>query len=180
MKKIDPFLAVAIFGSTQFDQPEVLDDVGGEEVDDDLQQPFDLFFDRTALERLNLTKSDSPARIRTQLTKAATTYRGSIARTEERLIDNIRWVCAFDCDGNLIDAQQVSGDLGKRGSDLSWDDEVTLDGISEGFQKRTNARIATFHAVVDKIFAGWPEEAAEVKAVFKEALNVERAQVLGG
>ena len=120
----DPFMATAIFGSAEFDQPENLDDVVGDEVDDELQEPFTLFFDRAALQNLGHAKSDSPA-ITSSLAKAAITRKFGIARTEERLIDGTRWACAFDADGNLVDSQELEpGSLGKRSSEPGWDDQL--------------------------------------------------------
>jgi hypothetical protein len=114
MKKVDAFLATAIFGSAQFDEPEVLDDVVGDEVDDQLQQLFDSFFDRAALERLQLCKSDSLAKT-SSLAKAGIPRKFGIARVETREIDNTIWAVAFDADGNLVDQQEIGpGPLGKR------------------------------------------------------------------
>jgi hypothetical protein len=167
MKKFapDPFVATAIFGSAEFDQPESLDDVVGDEVDDELKEPFDLFFDRAVLERLQLTKTNEPAG--TTLAKAASTYRGSIARTEERLIDGVVWVCGFDCDGNLIDAQQVSRELGKRSSD-DWDAPLT-----PGLRKRSTAGLEKCYAALDRVFLPVTTELGkelrnEARAIIKE------------
>jgi|SRR5580704_15101377 hypothetical protein len=166
MKKVDAFLATAIFGSAQFDEPEVLDDVVGDEVDEELQEPFDLFFDRAALERLQLTKSNERAGT-TQLTKGAITYRGSIARTEERFIDGVVWICGFDAAGTLIDAQQVSRELGKRGSN-DWDAELV-----PGLRKRSTAGLEKCYAALDRVFLPATTELGkelrnEARAVIKE------------
>ena len=49
----DPFVATAIFGSAAFDEPEAIDSdnpAGDDDADyATLQEPFDLFFDRAAL-----------------------------------------------------------------------------------------------------------------------------------
>jgi hypothetical protein len=122
----DPALAVAIFGSAAFDDPAVIDSdnpAGDDDEDAELQQPFELFFDAARLQALHLCKSDEPAKTSSLAKAAAVSTKFGIARTEERLIDNTRWIVAFDADGNLVDQQELEpGPLGK-GASAGWDDE---------------------------------------------------------
>lgn len=146
----DPALAVAIFGSAAFDEPEATDadNLPGDDAEDDatLQEPFELFFDRTALQNLGLCKSDEPAKTSSLAKAAAISRKFGIARTEERLIDGTRWAVAFDADGNLLDQQELEpGPLGK-GASAGWDDEfvpLTTSPNSNDLHKRAkNPKVA--------------------------------------
>jgi hypothetical protein len=141
----DAALATTIFGTAAFDEPEAIDSdnpAGDDDADAaTLQEPFDLFFDRTALERLNLTKSDEPA-ITSSLVKAAISRKFGIARVEERLIDGTRWACAFDANGVLVDQQELEpGPLGKGASD-DWNADLAprTSSPNQVLQKRVKGR----------------------------------------
>ncbi|MGB0037063.1 MAG: hypothetical protein WBP79_16465, partial [Candidatus Acidiferrales bacterium] len=64
-----------------------------------------------------------------------------------------------------------------KGLDLDWDSQLypSRVSVSEGFQKRSNARLEKACAVIDRIFAGHPEEGEEAKHVAKEILEQARA-----
>jgi hypothetical protein len=123
----DPFIATAIFGTAAFDEPEAIDSDNPFGNDDEdaasLQAPFEIFFEQAALQNLGLTKSNEPAST-SSLAKAAISRKFGIARTETREIEGTLWACAFDCNGVMVDQQEIGpAPLGKRGSD-SWDHEL--------------------------------------------------------
>jgi hypothetical protein len=134
---VDPFIATAVFGSAGSieEQLNCDDSELDSEFDEQLVEPFRSFFERAQFSQLakaagvadvgwdqqittgegTLEKRESwaPGGIliesRNVLCKKGTYgYRLGVARVEERVIENVHWMCAFNAAGECVDVQEVS------------------------------------------------------------------------